>query len=490
MEFSEAFELNRMLKFSKSPLHISTTHKDSGDRNIELNSSIENDLFYSPPNTPPPDVVVHQVPRTLDNNKSAQPASPLLQIDSPIEIERDESYKRESPNSMRKLSSLTQSLMRTDLGKEDFLSSDMLQLKVFLFGSMNDLWVTVPKNATGEQLIAKIISIYSRSSKSKDTPLPHGPTVEAYELYMVDDDTNLPEYDFLIDRKKRINDLGVDSLAFCVFRKYSLDTKPKEIDDYPIERSGSGIQLKIDFEGNLVRILADPQTTLKDILRLVQEKNTSVGYLNPDDYQFKIEVSLEEVLQQEECIVDMNLQIKNLSTNDLKLSRRKFVDSPIIEIPKPLSRRNTPLVKEEAKFDPDRHKITKAQACAYQEFIVIKTNKRGKRQNRVLGVDQLRLYNMTPFQAKQNQNIKQKAVGKGQMRKKLEGIFKRVTHHPEIPIANIHKIEQDANNLSCFYIEYTEGNNRKNKLYETENSIIAAEVMAKISQLMKLVIFI
>ncbi|CAG9324636.1 unnamed protein product [Blepharisma stoltei] len=487
MEFSEAYELNRMLKLSKNPLRIDTARKDSSDKNGEFNSSIENDLFYSPPNTPPTDPNPTNTKQAKDNDRKTHPQSPTItNADSPIEIEPDYSYKTESLAGSRKQSSLTKSLMRTDLGREDVLSPDTTQMNIFLFSTKTNLWVTLPKNATGEQLIAKIISLYSRCGKQIEFPLPNGNVPEAYELYMVDDDTNLPEFDLLIDRKKKIRDLGVETLAFCAIENYLVVDKKVEVKEPEAVEEGDGINLKIDFDGQVIKILTNPESTLKDALKVVQEKTPGSGYLNPDDYQFKIWVNLEEALQQEDCIVDINLQIKTIGTTELKLRKKSFADSPTHEH-RQTARRMTPSLKEESKFDPEMNFMSKAQACAYHEYAVIKTNKRGKRQIRVLGIDQLRLYNMTQSEAKKN--LKQKAATnaeKSVMRNKLVGLFRQVTHHPEIPIANIHKVAQDEKNLSCFYIEYTEGNDRKTKLYETESSSIASEVIAKISKLMTL----
>lgn len=494
MEFSEPYELTRMLKIKRSTnlknpySYEIDPSQDSIDKMIELAQSIEDCLFYSPPNS-------HQslprisIPEQQDQSTEApRPMTPEKQPDSPvnIEVERDESYRESFSQSIAKVSSLTRSLKVEDT-TQVIQTADMIQLKVYLFGGLENLIISIPKNATVENLITKVISTFMRSPSHRENQLPHGPAPDAYEIWLVDDVSFLPETDFTVDKSMKVRDLGVDALAFCAVSGYSGEPRVSVSQKYMrrVSEIGQCIALKIHFEENSTIVRAEPNESLRDILNKLGQKFSEVSYFHPDEYEFKIEVDLEDAIQQEECGVDLDLQIQALGTTELKLCKKVYADTPV---GRTLIKKEMPIVKEgeDMKYDPLRFHMTKAQACAYQEYPIIKVNRRGKRQKRILGIDQIRLYNMTEAMAKAALKGKASGTASHVMRKKLAGIFKSITHHPEIPIATIHKVVQDTKNLHCFYIEYTEDNQRKRKLYEAETSASAAEIMAKIHKLMTL----
>ena len=95
---------------------------------------------------------------------------------------------------------------------------------------------------------------------------------------------------------------------------------------------------------------------------------------------------------------------------------------------------------------------------------------------------------MTVKQAK-DKLIKEKKTERGIMMQKFMSMLRPVTQHSQIPISQVHCVEQDLKNHSCLYIEYTEGGTKKRKLYETEKSYIAVEIISKIDKLISLVIF-
>ena len=281
----------------------------------------------------------------------------------------------------------------------------------------------------------------------------------------------------------RVKDLDVKALAFCVKSGFTVS---KSI--IPIQNSDTaqGKPIKVYFEKNCNLVHISENSIVKQLLESLSVK---YGYLNPDEYQFKVAVQVEELTEQE-CDITMDLKIGSLTTDELKLYRKVYVDTPsYVE-----DKKQYTTVKEDdglVRYDNSRYNMTRAQASTYKQYEVIKTNAKGKRQKRILGIDQLRLYNMTALQAKEK--VGGKALEKAErsvIRKKLASLFKSVTHHPEIPIESIHLIEQDSKNLCCFYIDYTENGTKKRKLYETEKSSIAVEIISKITKLMLLVIFI
>ena len=131
--------------------------------------------------------------------------------------------------------------------------------------------------------------------------------------------------------------------------------------------------------------------------------------------------------------------------------------------------------------------ISVAQACAYKEYEVIHVNKKNKKQKRILGINQLRIFNMTVAQSKKAVKERVGAEEKGVFSKKIASIFKKTSKRPEILIASIQNVQLDTNNPSNFFINYTENSMGKLKVFETEKPLVAIEIVAKISKLMTLV---
>jgi len=488
MEFSEAYELNNLLKVSKSGqtknpfVYDSNITQEAIDKMLEYAESLEDCLVYSPPNSIP----VAEPRKDSDSNTqpeaTTQPSckEDLEDYPTQIEVQKDESYMESFAQSIGKVSSLTASIM---YGTPELQASpDLMSLRIYLFETQNYLDVQVPKHITVEQLASKVISAYVKSELEE--PLPNGTAPEAYEVWLVDDDSLLPEKDFTVEKTMKVRDLAVDCLAFCAVPGYEHQELPAQETPWRrVSEITNGITLKVCFEENWTVISVSPQVTLRDLLGQLERKFAESGYLKPEEFEFKIKVSLEDAIQQEECIVDMDLQVNALGTTELKLCRKVYADSPPEEEP---VRKSFSVSKEEAKYDPLRFHMTKAQACAYQEYGVIKTNKRGKRQKRIIGIDQTRILNMTEAQAKQALKRQASASQKNVMKSKLKGLFMSITHHREIPITNILSITQDSTNLSSFFLEYIEEGVQKKKKYDTENSTTTAEVVAKVAKLIQL----
>ena len=120
---------------------------------------------------------------------------------------------------------------------------------------------------------------------------------------------------------------------------------------------------------------------------------------------------------------------------------------------------------EEVKYDPNLFYMTKAQACAYKAYKVTKYNRRGRAQKRVLGIDQLRLYNLTQAQAAKQEVTRATGANVNIMRNKFKAIYRSVTHRPEILISSVLEVGQEQRNLNFLHIEYLDNNIKKRKLY-------------------------
>lgn len=496
MEFSEPFELESILSH-ENPLQRGmcsvSNNLLSGDMtrfleyvdNLEESSDIAphcstfSSVSYTNSQNSKP-AVRDSLPHSSNVKKS------LLDFDAhkvnELEVTRDESYT--TAKSHKKISCLTRSLQKENVYTDP--NCDNREFTLFLFCTQNSISISVHKTYTVEQLITKALSAFTSSNFNTQFSLKYGLKPEAYEIWLVEDDGYLPETDFKVDRNMKISDLAVDSLALCEREDFS----PSKESDTPlrkISQISKGIPLKICYESRWTIISVPPRTKLVNLFPLLQKKFVEVGYFNPSEYEFRMNLKIEDGFEGEECNLDSNLTVDSINTNRLKLSRKTFIDSPAVvaDISALRVKKDAIDLDEGVVYDPTKFNLTKAQACAYKEYEVIKYNSRGKKQERVLGIDQLCLYNLTKTQAQQE--LRQRETrNRSILRSKIEGLLYSVTQEPEIPIAKLCNVRQIDNQRNCFEIEFKQEGEIKKKLYEASNYTIAAEIVAKIRKLIML----
>lgn len=434
---------------------------------LDTNLSLSPTDFRSEDFSTGPSYAVEIIEPEKKEEKKPEPDSVVIQV------VKDENFRESYAQSLCKTSILTESLKNSLFSKPQV----GFTVVVSLFGTQDKLKISIPKKTTVDQLIYRVISAYSRDERFKSKPLPCGPVAEAYEIRIVED------ADMVIEKSMKVKDLDTDDLSFIVNYSYSDSQK------IPISVIGheKGRTIKIYYEKNCNIVKISEESTVMNLLEILAVR---YGYLSPDEYEFKVIIALED-LSQQECDISIDLQIKFLVTDELKLYKKVYVDTPTfiekkVEKIIPIKREE----EEDVSYNSSRQPMSFAQAIVYKEYEVIKTNTRGKRQKRILGISQFRLSNMTVEQAKKAK-IKEKALEKSEkniLKNKILSWYESKAHHPEIPISSVHSVEQDSKNLKIFYIDYTEGKKRKKRLYETEKSSITVEIISKLKILTSLVI--
>ncbi|CAG9329334.1 unnamed protein product [Blepharisma stoltei] len=483
MEFSETFELLQMLKGPKShdqPNILSCRSdrfSDCAEKMIHYSQLETEILGQSPLNCFATSSQSTQGDTYSDGNFN-EPESPITNF----------TESKEESNNYQNHEEIVKTFQM--VGKSNialnYECSELVMLKVYLFSLYDYIEISLPRTNTIGQLIGKILAAYKQDI-AREIPLPSGAIPEAYGIWVISGENVSNEISLMLDRSSKVSDCSNSNLIFCNIPGFKNKIRRSTV--LLSSKNISGVSLKINYEGFCVPVYVGPNVTLKNLLQTLERKFPERGYYNPDEYEFKISVPIEFSIRKEECIVDMNFTVSTLRTNELWLCKKNYKDSPIIS--EPAKKIHSEITKEHEEdhenYKPSMFNMSKSQACAYKEYIVIKVNKWGRKQKRILGIDQLRLYNMTESQAKQA--IKQHALtssAKNVLFMKFQGLYKSVTHHPEIPISSIQRIDQDHSNLACFHIEYIEDNELKRKLYETESSAIASEIIAKILKIMSM----
>jgi len=104
-------------------------------------------------------------------------------------------------------------------------------------------------------------------------------------------------------------------------------------------------------------------------------------------------------------------------------------------------------------------------AFTYQEFRVIKTNKFGSRQERRLGIDSQKIFNMKPTSITH-----------------FLGLTSQKTKHPERPLETLANVTANPENTKAFTLSFTDGEVLS---YETKTTVEAIEIVKRLKFLMR-----
>lgn len=190
MEFSEINELQRVLK-TASYFEFRGA-RSASDKMIDYNLGLEQDLDASPPCTIP-DELCNSLPEEFLNNPTIIVEDPKEPPESELKVEKDDNFKENYYESIAKVSTLTDLLKDdSELQRNRRKSSDrfnnFVDLTIYLFGTMDTLIISVPYTTTIDQLIGKIITAYLKSDLQLTKPLPKGPVIEAYQIWLIDEE--------------------------------------------------------------------------------------------------------------------------------------------------------------------------------------------------------------------------------------------------------------------------------------------------------------
>lgn len=274
-------------------------------------------------------------------------------------------------------------------------SSGGLAVSVFISVSKQPsgkpLKMRLPLNSTVEDVIVIVLRQYAHEKRRP----PLQPDSDWYELRMVDDeDDGTPDTDCPpLERRSMFQTFGVNFVALVEREIQQMDL-PKVAD--PSDRRARGfsvamhmnlrlkaapdgrIFLKIympDSVSHIVPVTAD--TAVDAVLPLLAKKHSSQEakeLITPEVFKF--------VYHDGQAAVELNTLVGDLMSDELELVRRVRKADEMNRVPDTV--------------DPIQVVFTHALAHQYTEFIVVKTNQRGKQQKRVLGIDGNQIYNRNP----------------------------------------------------------------------------------------------
>eukprot|EP01006_Ploeotia_vitrea_P006877 TRINITY_DN15131_c0_g1_i1.p1 TRINITY_DN15131_c0_g1~~TRINITY_DN15131_c0_g1_i1.p1 ORF type:complete len:524 (+),score=95.90 TRINITY_DN15131_c0_g1_i1:24-1595(+) len=295
---------------------------------------------------------------------------------------------------------------------------------------------------------------------------------EHYELRVAEDDDGTPDEDLpTLDMKARLQ-RGFETLVMRLKNPdmniaddggeddmYISMKPPKTMEDLQFTFYMSSDRKKVK------RLSFPPDMVYRDLLAVLCERTKK----DLKKHQLKIIVGAEErdTLPDGSIIAD-----KTLTTlrrwHDITSFVLKRNCSPFDEQHGELDESDDDEYLDQQEFSVGVI-FTEYEASKYQQFLVTKINKYGTRQERLLGIDREKIYNMMPKE----------------IRSKFTGSVKR-TMYPERLISDIGSINQpDPARQSYFEIEYKQGGNPKDRI-EATNKREAQEIIMKLEFLLKI----
>ena len=109
--------------------------------------------------------------------------------------------------------------------------------------------------------------------------------------------------------------------------------------------------------------------------------------------------------RKDEEMMDVDENLPMSEVNLIKLEMIILVAKPFRDVPKVFSRENTINETYIQNSELANQPLNEMQASKYEEFILIKINDKGKRQDRMLGIDQSKIYNINLKSRNQTLNM-------------------------------------------------------------------------------------
>ena len=363
------------------------------------------------------------------------------------------------------------------------------KIRVYIFSTKNFIEVEITSDENFAMLKRTVLS---KLENAVNLTI-HYHTPEAYEFRYSENKIPIMSQPPILDTEN-IYDIGKDMVCFVEKQNYIsltsgvFDVKPKKLYGSIISSSEeeSKINLKVyikldvnNISSTIIQMTTD--NTLKMVLDKISMKQR-LNYRNKELYFF-VEHSESNDNEDMDNAINMDMELKYLSTYELDLYFKKFPDMPDYLLSYSQSYRinlnNGSNIRKSRISDDDKsvqeYVFNDVSAGVYQEFEVVKVKKYKNKVERVLGIDMYNLYNELPKNKKNT----------------ISGLL---NFHNKIkrPLRKIKDIK-DCNYITnkSFYIEFNVDGRVRQIMYEVANTNIRNEIVGKLKYLIvSIVIFI
>ena len=373
------------------------------------------------------------------------------------------------------------------------------KIRIYLLNTASFIDMIISSNETIKDLKVNIIkNIISNNKFKLKYTIPN-----AFEIRLVDDDDEIPNFDFP-PLEDSVNVLSTKNsiLAFVEKNNYDINNdnseqkllgnvnfnnnkgnnddnnKNKENNNNNNNEKSNLINVRVFFKYNGLDtskvISLKSEDTLKTILEYLFQKNFLI-YKNIDLYYFVEHKGNDDI----DNGINIDTNIKYLTNYELDLYIKKFPDAPEginlynnnHNINNIYNKKNESENKEEENENGREYFFNDISAGLYQEFEVVKINKYKSKQERILGIDMYNLYNNKPKKKSNN------------------GLLNILFKETKKPLRKIKDIKAcDILDNKMFYIDVKDEEDKEIKriVYEVKNNNIRNEIVAKLKFLIKL----
>ncbi|CAD8051212.1 unnamed protein product [Paramecium sonneborni] len=341
-------------------------------------------------------------------------------------------------------------------GTSMVLTSQGKPIKIYFFNTQQHIQINVSKTTTVLQVIRMSITDYQKNNNFDQKLLRYPNNVDAYEIRFVDDDFEFKaEMAFgAIDKKKEILSTQTNIFSLIEVNNYKQQTNDMQIFEKILPNMILIDVLILDQKPEksvTTKVQLDKNSIVADIITQISKKNKQINQVN-----FIIQLNDDETL----IDLDLKMPVAQLQNKKLQIKQKTWADQA--EQQSINTQRRDTITEQEDYVDAPLNHI---QAFKYEKFTVVKINERGKRQDRILGIDQFRIYNMN--------------------KKENLGLFERIlnnkntgTKFPERLIEDIVDI-RIANQF--LYITFRQENDFKELKFDTLDPKIAIKILNKIN---------
>ncbi|KAH9094055.1 hypothetical protein Ae201684P_016671 [Aphanomyces euteiches] len=291
------------------------------------------------------------------------------------------------------------------------IDSPVIEFKIYL-PNRDEMPVDLYEVSTVEESIHAILAAHQNEGREPKLYYGHP---ECYELRLHDAD-GYPDEDFpALDRSRKIKNFGGHEFCLCErpeacppqegatasFTAPVVDTNRS----FHLGQSEYNTRPRVPQTSNFLKIIMPNEnysvipikddTTGKDLLPQLTRKHRLPML---DEYILKVSEAEKVRLELPSEIIDLDRKLKPLGLQEVTLARRVYADAPVItSAPSSETLASSSSVdstiNKNVRPPPSTFMYNDVKAAMYKEWRVIKTNKYGKRQHRMLGLDSHKVYN-------------------------------------------------------------------------------------------------
>ncbi|KAF1332338.1 Stress-activated map kinase interacting 1, partial [Globisporangium splendens] len=282
----------------------------------------------------------------------------------------------------------------------------VLHLTIYL-PTRTEMKIDLYDVSTVDESIQEILRSHQAGNRQPPLYYDHP---ECYELRLHDAD-GYPDEDFpALDRSRKIKNFGdAGGHEYCLCErpdacpptgdapKDSAAVTTSKVEAPAVAKAappaGEKAFLKIYMpKSDDYTVVAIDSTTIgQDLLPTLNKKHRL--QLFQDQYVLKISEAERERLELASDEIDMQTKLRPLNLHEVTLATKQYADAPQVPVTVTSVAEDTANIDGRVRPPPETFMFNDVTAGMFKEWRVIKKNKFGKKQHRMLGIDQHKMYN-------------------------------------------------------------------------------------------------